>query len=485
MKNIIKLFGIVVLATIIGFAVIACDDGNSSDNLDLSGTITISPDTGVSTGTKLTATYSGNETVSYQWKKDGANVGTNSNEYKPDEAGSYTVTVSAAGYKSKTSVAVIVETPSTDGLSFTLIDSGTAYSVSRDTASDSVIVIVIPAVYNGLPVTAIAHNGFEYYGIMTSITIPDSVTSIGSSAFYNCSSLTSVTIPDSVTSIGSNAFLGCSSLTEINFNATALTDLTFQDNVFYYAGKSTTGITVNIGANVTKIPAYLFYYLINDALLPSKITTVNFASGSICQNIGDYAFFGCNYLTSITIPDSATSIGSCAFYKCSSLTSVTIPDSVTSIGSVFGYCSSLTSVTIPDSVTSIGSVFGYCSSLTSVTIPDSVTSIGISAFYYCSNLTSVTIPDSVTSIGQNAFYYCNNLTSITIPDSITSIGQNAFYYCNSLTRVTFEGTIASGGFIDNAFPGSDLRTKFYASDTANGTPGTYTRSSSGTTWTKE
>ena len=71
-------------------------------------------------------------------------------------------------------------------------------------------------------------------------------------------------------------------------------------------------------------------------------------------SIGYRAFYDCNSLTSITIPNSVTSIGDSAFYNCSSLTSVTIPDSVTSIGSyAFKGCEGLTSITIPDSVVSI------------------------------------------------------------------------------------------------------------------------------------
>ncbi len=115
-------------------------------------------------------------------------------------------------------------------------------------------------------------------------------------------------------------------------------------------------------------------------------------------------------------------------------------NNVTSIGDyVFYHCSQLTSVTIPDSVTSIGdSAFYECNGLTGVTIPDGVTSIDGSAFYYCSSLTSVTIPDGVTSIGYHAFIGCSGLTSVTIPDSVTSIGEDAFYDCG-ITSVTFEG----------------------------------------------
>ena len=73
-------------------------------------------------------------------------------------------------------------------------------------------------------------------------------------------------------------------------------------------------------------------------------------------SIGDWAFYLCDNLTSITIPSSVTSIGNYAFKECSSLTSITIPSGVTSIeDGVFCECSSLTSITIPSGVTSIGS----------------------------------------------------------------------------------------------------------------------------------
>ncbi len=164
-------------------------------------------------------------------------------------------------------------------------------------------------------------------------------------------------------------------------------------------------------------------------------------------SIGDYAFYKCSGLISVTIPNSVTSIGSEAFYYCRGLTSVTIPNSVTSIGSeAFYYCRGLTSVTIPNSVTSIGeSAFSSCSGLTSVTIGSSVTSIGSYAFSGCSGLTSVTIPNSVTSIGSSAFYYCSGLTSVTIGSSVTSIGSSAFYGCSGLTSVTIGSSVTSIG----------------------------------------
>ena len=146
MKNVFKVLeamrsiAIIALFSIIGFRMIACSnpagggsggngtgvntggsgnnngDNNGGDNggntgggtlLTLSGDIAISPNSGVATFTELAATYTGSETVSYHWEKDGSSVGTNSNKYRPTQAGSYTVTVSAARYNSKTSAPVV------------------------------------------------------------------------------------------------------------------------------------------------------------------------------------------------------------------------------------------------------------------------------------------------------------------------------------------------------------------------------------------
>ena len=63
------------------------------------------------------------------------------------------------------------------------------------------------------------------------------------------------------------------------------------------------------------------------------------------DKLGDYAFYGCSGLTSLTLPSGVTSIGYRAFEGCSGLTSLTIPSSVTSIGyGAFAGCSGLTSI---------------------------------------------------------------------------------------------------------------------------------------------
>ena len=160
--------------------------------------------------------------------------------------------------------------------------------------------------------------------------------------------------------------------------------------------------------------------------------------------IGDRAFYNCDGLTSITIPDSVTSIGSSALSDCSGLTEIRYNGDligwcgISGLGNLLQYGKSTKTLyidgtkiegdlVISEGVKSIGSyAFRGCIGLTSVTIPDSVKSIGSAAFDGCSGLTSVKIGNGVTSIGSYAFYKCSGLTSVTIPDSVTSIGGSAF-----------------------------------------------------------
>lgn len=196
--------------------------------------------------------------------------------------------------------------------------------------------------------------------------------------------------------------------------------------------------------------------------------------------VGEFMFATCYQLTSITLPNSATSIATFAFYECTGLKSVTIGSSVQLIDSYAFYkCTELTIVNIPSSVQTIGvNAFNSCSGLkefqvsegnktycqsdgvlynlnkttlvlfptakpNSYTIPNSVTSISSFAFYQCSEIQSVTIPNSVITIGAYAFTGCSGLTSLTIPNSVTSIDSFAFYNCNRLTSLSLSNSLTS------------------------------------------
>jgi hypothetical protein len=177
------------------------------------------------------------------------------------------------------------------------------------------------------------------------VTIPNSVTSILGYAFYGCSGLTSVTIPNSVTSIGDCAFENCSGLTYVTI-PNSLTSI--GRDAFQYCGGLQKVIVEDIAAwcsislgNMYANPLIYAEHLykdknteIKELVIPNSVTS-----------IGNFAFYNCRGLTSVTIPSSVTSIGNYAFQSCSRLTEVTIGNSVTSIGNyAFRDCGNLISI---------------------------------------------------------------------------------------------------------------------------------------------
>lgn len=318
------------------------------------------------------------------------------------------------------------------------IENGEATVTEVDTSVTGNV--IIPDELGGYPVTAIGDWAFEYCTEVTGITIPDSVTSIGNWAFYYCPKLTSVTIGNGVETIGNWAFSKCNGLTSIYIPA----------NVTSIGG----GAFSDCGAleSFTVDAANKAYYLKDNCLINTESnelvkgfnTSIIPTDGSV-TSIGDYAFYRCDKLTTVTIPDSVTSIGASAFFGCIGLTDVTIGTGVNNIGdSAFYSCEKLTDIVIPEGVERIADdAFAWCSELEAVSLPNSVRGIGGRSFSHCTALTSITLPDSIESIGINAFYYCTGLTSIVLPNSITYISEAAFDGCSNLILTVYPDSYAS------------------------------------------
>ncbi len=311
------------------------------------------------------------------------------------------------------------------GLSFTLNEDKDAYSVSKGSCYESNV--VIPNTYKGLPVTAIAKNGFTNCSAMKSIYIPTSVVEIPSGAFKGCSSLKDITIPF----VGENANATSSS-------ASTLFGVIFGDTSY----SNSTKASQNYGIISSKT-----YYI------PTSLESVTVLGGNLYFG----AFDECKTLKTIVLPSNLTEIPKYTFYECEALTEIKIPSNVTSIGDgTFSYCDALTKIDVAEGNTAYKSKDGVLysfdlsslikypagNSSTSFIIPNTVVTIKESAFRSAKNLTSIIIPDSVNIIEAGAFWSCSSLLSIIIPNGVTAIEDSTFLYCSSLTTVVLPSNLA-------------------------------------------
>ena len=265
-----------------------------------------------------------------------------------------------------------------DGFSWASVKTGIAITGYTGNERD----VAIPSQINGCDVTVICDSAFNQ------------MNSISGSTFIN-----SVVIPDSITYIGDYAF-DFLNLTTIYYSGTSSdwNEIEISENgnsyligaTRYYYSETMPTEEGNFWLWVDGVPVSWDVYNAPAYSVGLKYTS---NGNGTCYVSGIGTCTDTDIVIPCVSPEGWTvvGIGDYAFYSCSSLVSVTIPDSVTSIGEYAFYgCTSLASVVIPDGVTSISDgAFSGCSSLNSVTIGNGVTSIGAYAFYKCSSLTTI------------------------------------------------------------------------------------------------
>ncbi len=356
-------------------------------------------------------------------------------------------------YKANASSAFSDLTPTaSDEFEYTATENG----VRIDKHIGQSEMIVIPSQIDGTDVTEIAEEAFyasDGQSNVRSIYVPDSVKIIGQGAFKECSKLQLVRLPfigDGADNVHFGYIFGAKKYDEnaINIPVSLETVIigegedTVSDRAFY--GVKSIEAVVLLGTE--SIGKFAFYEC--DQLcyisLPNTL-----------ESVGDYAFSSCTALSKIELPESVKNVGFGAFYLCKSMCDMTLSvvgDGAENshIGYMFGarvadwnedfVPVSLRRVTLLDTCTRIeNKAFANCKSIVEIIFSDTLEFIGIRSFVNCRSLSELDCPASLKTISGDAFFGCDNLVSLKVTGGRTEIHTQAFYGCDSLTDIDLSG----------------------------------------------
>lgn len=178
------------------------------------------------------------------------------------------------------------------------------------------------------------------------------------------------------------------------------------------------------------------------------ITSLTIPEGLV--TIGASAFYGCNSLSAIELPEELRRICSGAFKGCTGLTELVIPDTVTIIeDEVFSGCTSLVTVGLSQNTVTVDTgVFRNCSALEEIVLPETVNRTGDEVFSGCTSLRKAEFQGDLSSIGlgEGLFMNCTSLERFTVPCNVRNVKNNTFYGCTSLTYIDLCRTTLIGEY---------------------------------------
>lgn len=169
---------------------------------------------------------------------------------------------------------------------------------------------------------------------------------------------------------------------------------------------------LNIPSETVTIPYGIFKFLSGLSFIDVDVNSACFTSiDGVLYDKSVSELIACPRLKDeITILDGIQTISPFAFYSCQNLRVINMPNSITMLGEAG---------------------FWGCNSLTDINFSDNITFIDDNAFWECTSLTSMLLPKSIAGIGDNAFTGCTNLTKIYINrEEPPFIEKRTFYRTN-------------------------------------------------------
>lgn len=282
----------------------------------------------------------------------------------------------------------------------------------------------------------IAPYAFANCSGITHIILNEGLHSIGSFAFRNCTGLANIVIPASVSYIGINVFELCNTLGSVNI-ASGNTHYYMDGNMLYSISGDTL-VSCHASADSLYLPNTLrvvggFGGNINVRYvhLPDGVTTIR-------ENAFNYSS-----LESIEMPSRMTFIDEYAFYDCELLNHVVMPDTLDRMGrGCFSYCGELESIDIPNGLRVIPmESFLGCYSMEAVNFGDDVEVIDSIAFAGCS-LEVLLFPPSLRIVKNYAFasFGSTSVEHVVFSAPVDTLESNVFYW-NSINTLRLRNVV--------------------------------------------
>ncbi|MCM1186658.1 MAG: leucine-rich repeat domain-containing protein [Lachnoclostridium sp.] len=175
------------------------------------------------------------------------------------------------------------------------------------------------------------------------------------------------------------------------------------------------------------------------------------------KEIGQFSYARSN-LKKIAVPEGMETISYGAFYHCDFLTDVSLPQTITSVEPkafthtawVENFLAKEPSGTDDDFLISGGTLIAYKGNSDLVKVPKDVKVIAAEVFKDHAEIKAVVLYDNVRVIGEGAFENCSSLKALEVPvfvtegKGITDIKDRAFKGC-TIGQVTLPATLANMG----------------------------------------
>lgn len=183
--------------------------------------------------------------------------------------------------------------------------------------------------------------------------------------------------------------------------------------------------------------------------------------GGAITRIGNYLLGSFENLKDVKLPNGLLEIGEGAFFDCNNLMNIDLPEKVRLVERSAFSNTGISAMNWPKNATSIPDGAFVYTNLKEFTVPEGVTEINLQAFYGCTDLIKISIPRSVTYIGSDVFANCRNLTIYGFRDS----AAEAYAKANTIKFVSADYKVI---FKDN---GRTKKTE-YVTEGQNATPPT-------------